>query len=51
MKGIKVVDGDWSAALKEAIRRKGEGPGDDAVVTIISPDTNEQEEATDDNTR
>jgi len=48
VKGIPVVDNDWRTAITEAIRRRHEHQGDDAVVEIISPDTNEQEEATDD---
>ena len=47
MKGIPVVDGNWREALQEAIRRRHEHQGDDGVVTIISPN-DEQEVLNDD---
>lgn len=46
-RGIRVFDGDWRTAITEAIRRRHEHQGDDAVVTFISP-TTEQENLNDD---
>ena len=38
-KGIPVVDGNWREAITEAVKRRHERHGEDAVVTIISPTT------------
>jgi hypothetical protein len=46
---IPVVDGKWSEAITEAVRRRHEHQGDEAVVSIISLST--EQEVDDDNTR